>query len=397
MEREIKNIILKSLLYELDTLEEYQLQSWIEKSPANHQLYDKLKHNHEQVAIDEFLKSIDTAKALQKNKKRIILEGDHSILGKSRKNSWKITSLSLSAAASVIVAFILLYNMNNRTNDAVISQSNFSKPSVAQLTLSTGEKIALGIDTKVNKKIGSSKMIINNNNIAVESDRSKTEKKEPIISTLTVPHGENYNIILPDGTKVWLNSMSELTFPNEFGNVREVELKGEAFFEVTKDSERPFIVKMSDYDVRVKGTSFNISNYSDEAVSRTTLCQGAVDIIVKGKTESKFELAPGDQLSINHKSKKVNIEEVNTEIYTAWRDGYYYFENHSLEDIFTALSKWYKIDHVDFETNKLKTKLYNGKLRKTDDFVKILAILEKGGDCKIIRDGANLIVVRKEK
>lgn len=397
MKRDIKDILLKSLLYDLDASEKYLLNSWMDENSANTELYKKLKKNHEKIAIDEFIKSINLEKALQDNKKRMMDKGDYSILGKHKKSDRKIIILSLSAAASVIFIFTLLYNINNTQNNVIISHMNETELSHAQITLSTGEKISLGNDTKVNKEIGNSKMSIINNNIAIEKVKSKNKAQEPIISTLTVPHGENYHIVLPDGTRVWLNSLSELKFPNEFEDKREVELKGEAFFEVTKDSLRPFIVKMNDYDVKVKGTSFNISNYSNEEVSRTTLCNGAVDIIVKGERESRFELTPGDQISINHRNKQIKIEEVNTEIYTAWRSGYYYFENHSLEDIFKALSKWYNIDNVDFETNKLRTKLYNGKLQKTDDFVKILTIIEKGADCMIIRDGANLIVAKKLK
>lgn len=392
MKNDIKNIILKSLLYELDDSQKWQLQQWIEEDNSHGVLYDKLKRNNDTTPLDELLSSIDTERALKMSKNRIANTGDRAIRSTPSSRLRKIVLVSLSSAASLFLLFVLIGVSNNGTKPVIVTAAKISND--AYITLSTGEVIDLENDAKVKKTIGSSEISVNSNKISIKGDKlTKTVKN----NVLNVPHGKNYNITLSDGTRIWINALSELKFPAEFGETRVVELTGEAFFDVAKDSLRPFIVKVKGYDVVVKGTSFNISNYADEDESKTTLCTGVVEVLLGGDEKRKVTLQPNNQLTVNSASGLINIEEVYPDVFTSWRDGNFYFVEQNLDVIFKSLSKWYDIEGVDFESEELKEKRYSGKLLRTENFVKVLEIIEKGSDCMIVRDGNRLQVMKRNK
>ena len=166
-----------------------------------------------------------------------------------------------------------------------------------------------------------------------------------IMNTLTTPLGGKYKVLLSDGTSVILNSGSSLEFPIGFhGAERRVKLSGEAYFEVAKDPLKPFIVQSGAGSTRVLGTKFNVSNYPDEPVLRTTLLEGKVQFSGNGETAV---LQPGEQASLNKKGLQVTT--VNVEEAMAWKDGLFIFNNEELSVIMRQLSRWYDVD-VDYNT-----------------------------------------------
>lgn len=159
---------------------------------------------------------------------------------------------------------------------------------------------------------------------------------------LTTPRGGQYRIVLPDGTKVWLNAASSLRFPSSFsGSERRVELTGEAYFEVAKNREMPFRVVSGDQVVEVLGTHFNISAYPEEATVSTTLLEGSVRVSRTGSGDSRL-LEPGEQSEVG--GDGIRVERVDAGRAVAWKNGYFVFSHESIGSIMRKISRWYDID-----------------------------------------------------
>ena len=142
---------------------------------------------------------------------------------------------------------------------------------------------------------------------------------------MRVPEGGEYRVVLSDGTKVWINSGSELTFPMNFEKgERVVELKGEAYFDVTKSKEWPFIVRTCRSSVKVLGTSFNVCSYEEDALEQVTLEQGGVEVKHHDET---YLLHPGEQFELDTTNEEVEVKPVNVKLYTSWIDGMFRFHN----------------------------------------------------------------------
>src|SRR5690606_31695883 len=173
-----------------------------------------------------------------------------------------------------------------------------------------------------------------------------TEKAEIEISqdnVVSTPRGGEYSLKLPDGSVVWLNAESKLTFPATFADsARIVSLIGEAYFEVAKDPNRPFRVQVNDATVEVLGTHFNIENYSQNDVFKTTLVEGAVQVKKAGHSQV---LKPGQQAIVATKDAIIRIEDqVDTDKITAWKEGFFEFKNDAIDDILSQVGRWYQVD-----------------------------------------------------
>lgn len=161
-----------------------------------------------------------------------------------------------------------------------------------------------------------------------------------IYNKIETPVGGKYQINLPDGSTVWLNASSSLRFPALFaGKTREVELTGEAYFDVAKNKSKPFKVRSNDQIVEVLGTQFNINSYSDEGMVKTTLIEGSVKVIYKDRV---VLLGPGQQFQPSHSAAK--IVEADTEEVVAWKNGYFLFKDEDIQSIMRKVSRWYDVD-----------------------------------------------------
>ena len=192
-------------------------------------------------------------------------------------------------------------------------------------------------------------------------------------STVRVPEGGEYRVVLSDGTKVWINSGSELTFPMNFEKgERVVELKGEAYFDVIKSKEWPFIVRTCRSSVKVLGTSFNVTTYPDEEESNTTLVEGRVEVSLPGSTE-KIVLKPGEQVLI--RKEKAEVRKVNTKLYTSWMRERFSFESEDMEAVIRKLSRWYDVSFF-FTNPEMKQKRFTGSIPKYEEIHRVLKMME---------------------
>ncbi len=163
------------------------------------------------------------------------------------------------------------------------------------------------------------------------------------IVTIQSPRGEKSKVILSDGTVVWLNSESQLTWSNDFdSNTRYVTLTGEGYFDVAKDPNRPFIVKTKNADIKVFGTKFNVCAYSDEPFTEATLEEGKIGVYFKGKSEP-VAVAPGQRMVFDIISNEITLNQVNTDLYTSWKNNKLRFDNALFEDVVKKLERWYDV------------------------------------------------------
>ena len=192
---------------------------------------------------------------------------------------------------------------------------------------------------------------------------------------LTTPVGGEYSLVLSDGTKVFLNADSELKYPVEFSDgKRIVDLKGEAYFEVHKDSLRPFIVRMNGAEVTVLGTSFNVNTYGDDGQIYTTLVNGSVRVSsMKNKQEEI--LKPGMQSVMNVQSGLLTVRKVDVEPYVAWREGRFVFRAMTLDLIMRQLQRWYDFE-VFYQNSELKDYEFRGVIKRDMDLDKVLSVIK---------------------
>ena len=201
------------------------------------------------------------------------------------------------------------------------------------------------------------------------------------METLT---GMEYTLTLSDGTRVYLNAESRLKYPVVFrGTERVVELSGEAYFKVSKDALRPFVVKMNGVNVRVLGTSFNVRSYADEGQVVTTLVEGCVQVRGVGNTVS---LAPGQQALEVSGTRDIKVLDVDVAPYVAWHEGKFYFVHAPLNSIMEELARWYDVEVV-FENPAVREECFTIEMQRFDDFNKVLRLIERTGMVTISVDG----------
>jgi len=232
----------------------------------------------------------------------------------------------------------------------------------AVLILANGQTISLN-DLKVGKVITQRKTVARksgNGQLVYQPQKSAAADSLQIsYNTLQTPVGGAYQLTLPDGTKVWLNSSSSLRFPTAFqGNARVVQLTGEGYFEVAKNANMPFKVQVNQTEVQVLGTHFNIMAYSNEPFMKTTLLEGAVNI-TKGNNMKK--LLPGQQALIGSDAH-ISVANANVDAAVAWKNGYFNFDHDNIQAVMRKLSRWYDMD-VSFEGTPLKDE-FSGKIRR---------------------------------
>lgn len=196
-------------------------------------------------------------------------------------------------------------------------------------------------------------------------------------NTISVPVGQRANIQLPDGTNVWLNARSHMTYPAYFtGEKREIELDGEAYFEVTHDVEKPFIVHTDGFDIKVLGTKFNVKAYKDSEDFTTALMEGAVEVTNKNNTDNSIRLLPDQKVDYqNGRLLCSSIE--NYDVYR-WREGLLCFKNVRFSDLMKQFENSYGVNII-IGKEKVKEKIFSGKLRISDGVDNALRILQKDG------------------
>jgi len=212
-----------------------------------------------------------------------------------------------------------------------------------------------------------------------------------IFNMVSTPQGGKYQLILSDGTKVWLNANSSLRFPAEFkGKNRKVELNGEAYFEVTKNAHHPFSVASGEAAVEVLGTHFNVMSYKDEPTSETTLLEGSVRL-KKGTAEQL--LKPGQQAVYSAGTSAIRVSEVDTEEAVAWKNDLFIFDGTDIDQVMRQIKRWYNVEVIYSGTKP--TGHFTGVIPRNRTVSKVLDLLESAGGVNFGVDGNKIIVKKK--
>lgn len=327
-------------------------------------------------------------KTFPENVSEEILSG---ILGTEEKPERRFLPVQLSsfwkpAAAIVLMAGLgsaLFYYSRPGKSTTAVSDALAASPDIlpgsskAFLTLSDGRNIILdhaspGLLTTQ----GGTRIIKEEGDRLSYETTSHEEAPVTASNTLRTPRGGQYHLVLPDGTKAWLNAASSIVYPVRFsGGSRQVSIEGEVYFEVArqmKDNNKvPFIVKAGDVSVEVLGTQFNINAYSDEVDIRTTLLEGAVKVTT---ARSSSMLNPGHEARVAARSAEIQISKANTDQAVAWKNGYFQFQEAGLHEIMRQLSKWYDVDVV-YEGKPLEKK-FTGEIPRSSTLLQVLEILQ---------------------
>lgn len=310
-----------------------------------------------------------------------------------------ITRTWYAAAATIILLLSSgLYFFNfNRTKQALVTTES---PRFKNDVLPGDNKAVLTFDdgSQINLDEAQNGVLVNDNNIAIKKtgegqlEYSAGEKLVKTISynTLSTPMGGQYQLVLPDGSKVWLNSGSSIRFPTAFVEPeRIVELKGEAYFEIAKNKKMPFIVKTNNsMDIKVLGTQFNVMAYEDETNIKTTLVEGSVEVL---KETGVTLLEPGQAAVLNRGTGKIKVSNVDIEDAIAWKNGEFIFSNENIESIMRKVSRWYDID-VIYQGN-LSNKDFVGTISRNKKISEILKMLELTGAVHFRIDGRRVTVM----
>lgn len=318
-------------------------------------------------------------------------EQDEFILQKKSgsKRLWYAVAATILLAISITLLF-LPYHHTGANQE--LSKAEKFKPvgNKAILTLSDGKTIILRGTTTTEVRDKNNELVAVNNKEELNYQTAASPKKSLAeeTNTVTTPKGAQYKVILPDGTKVWLNAASSVTYPLAFaGKERKVTITGEAYFEVAKDAARPFRVLSDKQVVEVLGTHFNINAYTDEPYTSTTLLEGRVRLI-SGKNSVFLE--PGQQaqqdnmhLVVGHAT---DLEEI-----TAWKDGYFIFDHEHIESLMRKISRWYDVD-VKFE-GPVSKDWFGGSVSRDKSAADILKKLELTGQIHFKIEGRRVIVV----
>jgi ferric-dicitrate binding protein FerR (iron transport regulator) len=289
--------------------------------------------------------------------------------------------LRWSAAAAllggIVATIFLLPVKKSGTPPPAIAVKHDRPPggNVATLTLGDGSRITL--DSAVNGVLaeqGNTKIAkLGNGQLAYNTLNEKPAAL--LFNTLATPRGGQYRLILPDGTGVWLNAASSITYPTDFtGNERVVRITGEVYFEVRKDPVRPFHVAFNtgadSGKIEVLGTRFNISAYKDEGVVKATLLEGSVKVVAK---ESTF-LKPGQQVQLNNEGHASPVKEADLEDVMAWKNGFFHFERTDIGTVMRQIARWYDVDVV-FEGQPTNEK-FDGDIPRNSQLTDVFKILE---------------------
>jgi len=264
----------------------------------------------------------------------------------------------------------------------------------AILTLSGGRKLILDSTAQDTLLTEGAAIIASAKGRLAYNAGSAVTDAEVMYNTLTTPRGGQYQLTLPDGTKVWLNAASSIKYPIAFnGKDRTVTVTGETYFEVARRANQPFMVRSGETVVTALGTSFNINAYADEEINKTSLLEGSVKIT---KGNQMAMLAPGQQAKMDTSDVIQVAKMSNPAAAIAWKNGYFAFEKADIQTVMRQLSRWYNIE-VSYEGGKAPADNFWGDLKRDARLSDILAVLAKSGISFTIKEGNKVLVLNKHQ
>lgn len=367
-EKRLAQLIVRRMSGELTETEGIELERWAATETSNRAFLDRVTDEKRLERELSLWKSIDPNKAY----------AEWATGTGGRKKGRLRRVLGWSAAAAIIVSVSVIGLIGRKTAPSS-TVANIVKPvlpgrNTATLTLSNGRQILL--DSVGNGELatqGSAQLTKTDSKSISYSVSDRQNIEDIVYNILNTPRAGQYQLVLPDGTHVWLNNLSSIRYPTTFsGKDRTVELSGEAYFEIAKDAAKPFFVKVKGGTVEVLGTSFNVTAYEEENNVRTTLISGAVRVEAG---QVSVQLKPDEQASFSGTNGLKVIKGVPSQDIISWKNGFFYFGRASLPEVMSQLARWYDVDIVyqgkvpDFE--------FAGKIDRNIPLNELLSFFDK--------------------
>jgi ferric-dicitrate binding protein FerR (iron transport regulator) len=391
--QQIQAILKKHLEGELTEAEQQQLQQWLKQSAANQSLFDKINHPDYLPVQLEKMEAFDEDRVWQRIERAAALAPVKQMPLWRRSMSWAATILLLILAGA---GYWIVTQKNDKPTIAQTQHKTLDKQVLpgkegAILTLADGRQVLLdSVKQGMLATQHSTKLMVQDGRLVYKDGTPYDESAAiPVSNTITTTKGRYYQLILPDGSGVWLNAASSITYPVAFtGSSREVSITGEVYFEVAKDKSRPFRVTANEVQVEVLGTHFNINGYTNESNTSITLLEGSVKVSGNKAKYQPLILAPGQQARIGGQGlelvPKANIDEV-----MAWKNGTFSYQDADIQTVMRQMERWYDIE-VKFE-GRIPADRFTGKVPRSANLSQVLRIL-KLSDVNIRMDGKTLTI-----
>lgn len=338
--------------------------------------------------------AFDTDKKWAELKQQIQPEDHNNKTDKKKSQPIRLWLRISTAAAAIfiIVGIGLVLQKENKNVKNVFHNDIPAGINSATLTLDNGKKIILSNTTSGQLASESGILITKSaDGEVIYSIKNQTEDAANKTNTLSTVNGQAYRLQLPDQSKVWLNAASSIKFPASFAGLknRKVELTGEAYFEISKDKEHPFIVKTNQQEVQVLGTHFNINSYEDKQNTSTTLLEGSVKITNEHKKEQL--LKPGETALVNNNAN-ILVSPADIKSAMAWKNGDFRFNEERIDEIMLKISRWYDIE-VTYHGPISKEK-FSGKISRNKNISEVLNMLSYSNVVRFIVEGRRVTVMQ---
>ena len=390
----IVELLVKVHTGTLDDGERADLSAWLEACERNRALYRRLSDNRHMQEQYDLYKISGHSDGWEELKKRMAIT-----VRRNKRNMIAMQVARWGSAAAIVVAVVVssvfwlggyLSDANDNSNAVELIVPGRNE---AVIEFATGEKIILDENRDHSIRMLSEVGTISGDSILRYEANAKPGKRIYEKHTLRVPKGAGTKlVILSDGSRVWLNAGSSITYPVQFyGPERQVDISGECYFDIANDTGHPFVVETQGVKIRVMGTQFNVMSYPEDNNVETTLVSGRVSLSASNK---EVLLKPGVQAVYNRENGDIALRDVDPRIYTAWKEGIFEFDHMTIENICHVLSRWYDVEFV-FEDHKVRSISFFGTMKRDKP---LAFILDRISDTKTISykmEDGKVIVMKK--
>lgn len=384
LDHETEDWLIAFLSGELDEREEENVRVWLEASPENRNAYESLMKDYLRIRWVQ-----ENVQIREEQAKKIIFSSL-----KKKRNLTPYYGVATSIAVLLIVTlFFFIREDKQIVSEKLVTSEIKPIQSKAILVLSTGEQIQLTKSTqKIQEQDGSVLKI--DSVMGVQYDSLSTKRAEkPIYNKIVVPRGGEYFVTLSEGTKVWLDADSELEYPVFFsGDFREVKLKGNAYFCVTKKNDKPFVVRAGEFSLKVYGTEFNVNAYDLQNIE-TVLVNGSIGFKANESTPERM-MEPNELAVSDSRTGLSEIHQVDIYPYIAWKNQNIVFVNERLESIMEKMARWYDVT-VFFQDESLKDLRFDCNMRRYTDIRDLFFFLEKTSNARFALNGRTVVISKK--
>ncbi len=361
---------------------------WLQ-DPGHRRLFEEVRNQQEAFMRFNLEDSIDVEREYERQRAKIRFS--------QRKTGWRRMVVAACAVVALGACLAVWYSVRNGI-DREERWASLKGRRTAELILANGERLHLA-NHRVELRESNGTLIVNDSscNLAYHRDTMTTgqaAEKSVVYHALAIPEGADYTLHLADGTEVRLNCETKLRFPVEFtGKERKVFLDGEAYFEVKKAGEWPFIVETERMRVKVTGTCFNVKSYRNEDIVHATLVSGAVEVADKKAADEPLGLNPSQQYYLDKRANRAEVRNVDVSLYTGWTEGMFVFRKQRLEDVMNTLARWYTIDvfYTGEAVKDLRISANLGRYEHIDSLLELLRAIEVDAE----RKGKTVIIGRK--